>query len=135
MKTPIVKTAAAKIATMNASAMKTDSVPSIVGLGSSPPDRSGEGDSNDGGCHQQFPGHGALLYTRSPSDLRSGWLAYVEPPDWSALQKPIAELLEYAAAFERLKRDDPVLTPRVRTALEAPHACPSLGFDFARLSP
>jgi hypothetical protein len=58
MKAPVVKIAAAKIATMKASAMKNASGTSVVGLGSSPADRSGEGDSNDGCCHRQFPGHG-----------------------------------------------------------------------------
>jgi hypothetical protein len=116
MKTPIVKTAAAKIATMTASAMKTDSVPSIVGLGSSPPDRSGESDSNDGGCHQQFPGHGrSFIHVLHPISASVGWHMWSRPTGLPC-KNQIAELLEYAAAFERLKRSDPVLTPRVRTS-------------------
>jgi hypothetical protein len=86
MKTPIVKTAAAKIATMSAFAMKTASVPSVVGLGSFPPDRSGEGDSNDGGCHQQFPVmERSFIHVRHPISASVGWRMW---SDWSALQKP-----------------------------------------------
>jgi hypothetical protein len=57
----------------------------------------------------------SFIHVRHPISASVGWHMWSRPTRLPC-KNQIAELAEYAAAFERLKRDDPVLTPRVRTS-------------------
>jgi hypothetical protein len=57
----------------------------------------------------------SFIHVLHPISASVGWHMWSRPTGLPC-KNQIAELLEYAAAFERLKRSDPVLTPRVRTS-------------------
>jgi hypothetical protein len=104
-KFPVAETVTAKIATVIAVMNAALTEASAAGLRNS--HRNSEGDCNDGCRHQQLASHGSgpfhLRHPISPSD---SWYMYRRSIGLPC-KNQIAELLEYGAGFERLKRDDP----------------------------